>query len=423
MQLDCLTELLGFQGYRVTAVDWFGKRAGLTGVRLRLERTAAGFVCGDCHRAVAQGYDHTWQDVHHLRLFEHHTVVRFPRYRVNCPACGIRTEALAFTGLRGPRVTRPLAALVAELCKVMTVKAAAILQGLHPGTVRELDKRALARTQAQRPLDGIDTLGVDEISVGKGQRYWHLVSALDGPRGPEMLFVGNGRKSRSLAKFWRWFGKPRANLLTHVVMDMWKPFRESFLRHCPRIHVLYDKFHVIRHLLNALNDVRKAEFAKAQGRFRGLLAGKKFILLSRQAHVRGKAREALTALLAANATLFKAHLLKESFSHLWSYRSRTWAMKFFRGWTDQLKWSRLKPLQKFARMVTAHLDGILAYCEHPVSLGFIESANLKARNVIRRAYGYRDEAYCKLKIIQACTPWMNEFNPWPVGPATHSMSS
>jgi len=423
MQPDCLTELLGFQGYRVTAVEWFGKRAGLTGVRLHLERTAAGHMCGDCHRTVAQGYDHTWQEVHHLRLFEHHTVVRFPRYRVNCPVCGIRTEALAFTGLRGPRVTRPLAALVAELCKVMTVKAVAILQGLHPGTVREIDKRALARTQAQRPLDGIDTLGVDELSVGRGQRYWHLVSALEGPRGPEMLYVGKGRKERSLCKFWRWFGKDRALAITHAVMDMWKPFRLSFLKHCPGVSLIYDKFHVIQHLLKALNDVRKAEFHKAAGKFRGMLAGKKFILLSRQAHVRGKARIALNELLGANRNLLKAHLLKESFGHLWSYRSRTWAMKFFRGWVDQLKWSRLKPYRKFVRLVQAHMDGILAYCGKPVSLGFIESANLKARNVIRRAYGYRDDEYCKLKIIQACTPWMNEFTPWPITPATHRMSS
>lgn len=426
MHTDCLTELLGFQGYRVAAVEWFGKRPGLSGVRVHLERTGTGYVCGECGRAVPEGYDHTWQEVHHLRLFEHHTVIRFPRYRVNCPVCGIRTEALTFTGLHGPRVTRALGGLVAELCKVMTVKAVAILEGLHPGTVRELDKRALTRTQATRPLDGITTLGLDELSVHTGQRYWHLVSALDGPRGPEMLFVGTGRSSRSLAKFWRWFGKPRTKLLTHCVLDMWKPFRESLQRHAAHVQLIYDKFHVIRHLLNAVNEVRKAEFKQAQGRFRGLLAGKKFILLARQAHVRGKAREALTALLAANAKLFKAHLLKESFAHLWTYRSRTWALKFYRGWTEQLKWSRLKPLQRFARMVEKHLDGILAHCDRPgVSLGFIESANLKARNVIRRAYGYRDDAYCRLKIIQACTPWMNEFNPWPVTPryATHSMSS
>jgi len=142
------------------------------------------------------------------------------------------------------------------------------------------------------------------------------------------------------------------------------------------------------------------------------LAGKKFILLSRQAHIRGNARIALNQLLSANRRLFKAHLLKESFDHLWSYKSRTWAIKFFQGWVAQLKWSRLKPYKRFARMIERHLDGILACCDKQVSLGYIEACNLKARNVIRQAYGYRDKEYMKLKVIQVCTPWMRRFQPW-----------
>lgn len=93
-------------------------------------------------------------------------------------------------------------------------------------------------------------------------------------------------------------------------------------------------------------------------------------------------------------------------------RLRPGQRKFFEGFLAQLKWSRLTPYHTFAKMVETHLEGILAYWETPVSLLFIESANLKARNVVRMAYGYRDQDYLKLKIIQACTPWMREFRPW-----------
>jgi len=277
--------------------------------------------------------------------------------------------------------------------------------------VKTLDKRAIQAAQATRSLDGITTLGLDEIAVGRGQTYWHLVHALDGPRGAEVLFVGEGRKEKDLRTFWRWFGKPRAKQITHAVMDMWKAFRRSVEAHCPGVVILYDKFHVIRHLLEALNTVRKQEFKRAGKTMKGLLCGKKFLLLSRQAHVRGKARVALNRLLGANRRLLKAHLLKESFGHLWSYRSKTWARKFFAQWVDQLKWSRLEPYQKFARMVENHLEGILAYCDKPVSLGYIEGTNLKARNIIRRAYGYRDKEYMKLKIIQGCSS-LGVFQPW-----------
>ncbi len=240
--------------------------------------------------------------------------------------------------------------------------------------------------------------------------------------GPEMLYIVEGRKERNLKKFWKWFGKERAMLITCAVMDMWKAFRNSFKAHCKRkgFQIIYDKFHVIRHLLQALNDVRKAELRKALGRFKDTLSGKKFILLARRARVRGKAREALNAILAASRKLYKAHLLKESFGHFWSYKSKTWARRFWRNWVAQLKWSRLKPYHKFAKMVEEHLEGILAYCDNPVSLGYIESANLKARTVIRRAYGYRDKEYMRLKVIQACTPWMARFRPWAVA---HSFPS
>jgi transposase len=415
----CLTSLLEIQGFRVQRVET-GVHQGQASATVHLERTKKGYVCGECGQAVKRGYDRSWQEVQHVRLWHRVCFLRFERYRVQCPRCGIRTEALDFVEVRGPRVTLGLAHVVAELCKVMTNKSVSAFQALHRGTVKDIDKRAMAKAQATRPLEGITVMGVDEIAVGKGQTYWTMISALEGPRGPEVLNVVEGRREKDLKKFWKGFGKERTRHITHVVMDMWKPFKNSFKAHCPGLQVIYDKFHVIRHLLEALNHVRKSELRKAAGRFRGLLAGKKFVLLSRRTRVRGKAREALTDLLAASPKLLKAHLLKESFGHLWSYKSKTCARRFFRQWVDQLKWSRMKPYRKFAKMVEKHLDGILAFCDKKVSLGYVEATNLKAKNIIRRAYGFRDKPYMKLKIIQGCTPWMNQFRPWTV---PHSLSS
>ena len=416
MPVDSLTSLLAIHGFRVARLErLLGKERST--VIIHLERDKRGtYRCGTCGK-VAPGYDHRWYEVQHLTLWQYVTLLRFQRYRVNCPDCGIRTEALDFVGIRGPQVTRPLAALISELCKVMTNKAVGIFQGLHRHTVKDIDKHAMAEVQATRPLDGITVLGADEIAVGKGQTYWSMLSALEGPRGPELLYVAEGRKEKSLKKFWDWFGKERAQAITHGVMDMWKAFRNSFTKHCPGIQIIYDKFHVIQYLLEALNQVRKAELAKALGRFKKTLSGKKFILLRRQARVRGKAREALNDILAASPRLQKAHLLKESFGHLWDYTYKGSMLKFWSAWKAHLKWSRLKPYQEFVRLIEDHLDGILAYCDKKVSLGYVERTNLTAKNVIRRAYGYRDKDYMKLKIIQACTPWMSQFRPWI---ATHS---
>lgn len=414
MQTDCLTTLLGIQGYRVSAVDEVGAPFG-GAVRFHLERMRQGYICGGCGQGLLQAYDHTWQELRHLTLWQHQTILRFQRYRVDCPDCGVRTEALEFADVRGPRVTRALAGLIHELCKVTTVKAVALLYRLHRHTVKDIDKEALAKIQAERPLDGITVLGVDEIAVGKGHHYWSLVSALEGPRGPELLYVVEGRSEKKLKRFWRWFGKERTAKITHAVMDMCRAFRNSFRAHCRKdLQIIFDKFHVIRHLNDALNTVRKAELGRALGRFKKTLSGKKFVLMARRSRVRGKAREALDAVIAASPRLAKAYLLKESFVHLWDYTYRGSALKFWEGWKAQLKWSRLKSYRRFVKMVDSHLDGIMAFCDKKVSLGYIESSNLKARNVIRRAYGYRDKDYMKLKVIQACSPWMAQFQPWSV---------
>lgn len=415
MQPDYLTTLLGIPGYRVITVDQIVGSPGPSVVRINLERTREGYVCGGCGKRVSGAEDHTIQELRHLTLWQHQTILSFPRYRANCPDCGVRTEALEFADIRGPRVTRALAGLVYELCKVTTVKAVALLFGLHRHTVKDIDKSALEKVQSERSLDGITVMGVDEIGVGKGHNYWTLLSALEGPRGPEMLYIVEGRSEKRLKKFWRWFGKERAALITHAVMDMCKSFRNSFRAHCREdLAIIFDKFHVVRHLNNALNAVRRAELGKALGRFKKTLSGKKFVLMARRSRVRGHAREALDTVLAASPRLQKAHLLKESFVHLWDYTYKGCALRFWQGWKAQLKWTRMKPYRNFVKMVERHWDGILAFCDKKVALGYVESSNLKARNVIRRAYGYRDKDYMKLKIIQACTPWMVQFHPWAV---------
>lgn len=415
MQPDYLTALLGIQGYRVSAVEQIGQGPGCSSVCVHLERTRTDYRCGRCRGVVSSGYDHSPQELRHLMLWQHQTVLRFPRYRVACPQCGVQTEALEFAAIRGPRVTRALASLIHELCKITTVKAVALLFGLHRHTVKDIDKQILAKVQAERRLDGITVLGMDEIAVGKGHSYWTLVSALEGPRGPELLNVVEGRSERRLKRFWRWFGNERAAALTHGVIDMCRAFENSIRAHCRQgVQIIYDKFHVLRHLNEALNTVRKTELRKALGRFKQTLAGKKFVLLARRARVRGHAREALDAILGASPRLQKAYWLKESLGHLWDYTYKGCARRFWEAWKAQLKWSRLTPYRRFVRMIERHLDGILAYSDKKVSLGYIESSNLKARNVIRRAYGYRDKDYMKLKIIQACTPWMARFRPWTV---------
>ncbi len=154
MPENCLTSLLETQGFRVKRLE-SGFYKGQNAVAVHLERVKKGRVCGKCGQTAPQGYDSAWREVQRLMPWRHVCFLRFERYRVNCPRCGIRTEALDFVEVRGPRVTRRMARLTAELCKVMTNKSVGLFQALHRGTVKEIDKRSMAGAQANRPLDGI----------------------------------------------------------------------------------------------------------------------------------------------------------------------------------------------------------------------------------------------------------------------------
>ena len=182
---------------------------------------------------------------------------------------------------------------------------------------------------------------------------------------------------------------------------MWKAFEKSTRNHVPTAAILFDKFHVMRHLGEALDRVRKMEYARLSGKDRSYIKGQKYTLLSSKENLTLDGRKALRKLLKANKRLHTAYLLKESFGQLWSYQMEGWARRFFDHWRDSLKWQRLKPYERFAEMIERHWDGVAAYSkpENKVSLGFVEGLNNKIRVLQRRAYGLRDEEYLRLKIL------------------------
>ena len=191
-----------------------------------------------------------------------------------------------------------------------------------------------------------------------------------------------------------------------AVMDMWKAFEKSTRKNAPDAAILYDKFHVMRHLGEALDTVRKMEYTRLSGKDRSYIKGQKYTLLSNRENLTIDGRKALKKLLNANKRLNTAYLLKESFGQLWSYQTEGWTRRFFDNWKDSLKWQRLHPYEKFAEMIERHWDGIAAYSkpENKVSLGFVEGLNNKIRVIQRRAYGLRDEEYLKLKILTCMLP-------------------
>lgn len=315
----------------------------------------------------------------------------------------MKSERLDFLA-DNPSYTQRFATYVGKRCRDATIKA--IAQELHLDwkTVKELDKEYMRALLARVGTPAPEVIGIDEVSVGKGQDYRIVVSDLIRRRA--IWFGGKDRKEASMTEFYTWLGPAKSRRIRLAVMDMWRPFRAVTNAQVPKAAILYDKFHVLKHLGEAMDEVRRREYQRLTGKRRDFIKGSRYTLLSHRKNLSLKGRAALKTVLHANKRLHTAYVLKESFAQLWDYQSEVWARRFFENWRDALKWQRLKPYEKFAEMVESHWDGIASHCkpENKVCLGYVEGLNNKIRVLQRRAYGLRDEEYLRLKILTSTLP-------------------
>lgn len=324
--------------------------------------------------------------------------------RVDCRRChAVKRERLEFLA-DNPFYTKRFAYYVGRRCQASTIKDVAEELHLDWHAVKEMDKQYMREQLRRAGTPGPKVLGIDEISIRKRHTYRIVVSDL--LRRRAIWFGGTDRSEASLDEFYGFLGEKKAKRVRLAVMDMWKAFRNSTIRNAPQAAILFDKFHVMRHLGKALDTVRKQEYARVSGKNRNFIKGQKFTLLSRRENLTLEGRRALKTLLKANKRINAAYLLKEQFGQLWDYDSEAWARKFFENWRASLKWQRLKSYEKFATMIDKHWDGIAVYCkpENKVALGFVEGLNNKIRVIQRRAYGLRDEEYLRLKILTCTLP-------------------
>jgi len=324
--------------------------------------------------------------------------------RVDCRRCQkVKQEKLAWLA-DSPFYSKRFAFYIGRRCRESSIRDVAQEFHLDWKTVKALEKQYMEEQLRRAGSPGPKVIGIDEISIRKGHTYRIVVSDLERKR--PIWFGGEDRSEKSLDLFYETLGEKKSQGIELAVMDMWKAFHNSTSKHAPKAAILFDKFHVIRHLNEALDKVRKSEYARLSGKDRRFIKGQKYTLLSRRENLDTEGRVALRTLLKANQRLNTAYLLKESFCQLWGYKNETWARKFFENWRASLKWQRLKPYEEFAGMIESHWDGIAAFIrlEEKVSLGFVEGLNNKIRVIQRRAYGLRDEEYLRLKVLTCMLP-------------------
>jgi len=334
------------------------------------------------------------REVRDLACFEYQTTVVLERYRVRCPDCGVKAEKVEQLPSQAP-FSKRFEEAVGQACESAAARQVAKRLGLASSTVRAMDLRYLERWAAGRRKPALRQMGVDEIYLGKKQKFLTVVSNLE---TVEPLWMGPERKKETLDEFFRTqlSGRQRRGIQA-IGVDMWKPYGLSLEQWAPQGRIVYDKFHVLQHAQQAVDEVRRAEFFRQGGRKRELVKGKRWLLLSRWVNLEPGQKRQLNQLFSLNRRVMKAYLLKESLDRLWTYRYEGAMLRYLQSWIDQLRWQRLKPFEKLAGMLLDHLEGILNYCRTKVPLGVVEAVNGNLKSLLRRGRGYKNLRYLLLK--------------------------
>jgi len=320
--------------------------------------------------------------------------------RAHCPRCGVTVEAMPWATGKSP-ITSTFAWFLASWAKVLSWTETARHFGTSWHVVFDAVGHAVEWGRAHRNLDGIRSVGVDELSWKKGHKFLTLVYQVD-HRCKRLLWIGRDRTSATFTTFFDWLGEPRSRAIEFIVSDMWKAFLgTASKRASAAVHVL-DRFHVAKLFSQAIDETRRSEARVLRERGDQVTLKKtRWVLLKSKRRLTDKQHGRLAQLLRVNLRTVRAYLLKEYFQYFWGYASPYWAGRFLDSWTSDALRSRIEPVAKLARTLRTHREHLLNWfrARHAFAMGAVEGFNNKARVTTKLAYGFRTYEHAEIALL------------------------
>lgn len=390
---DAISRVVGLQRYVVEAIERF---KDLLLLFLKLKRP--GYRCPGCGQWFFLYHDRRDRFIRDLNLGRFKTLLVVPQHRIDCDRCGRQRERLPFLR-QGARCTRRFEKWLFLLTRYMTVKAVSRLLGCDWEMVKDAEVRFIRALLRKRDLSGIRRIGIDEVSERRGHRYLTLVTDLDRRR---VIWVGKNRDRAVLKRFFRWFGPERTKRLRLVVIDMHDPYEREIAKQAPHAVIIYDRFHVMKHLNDAVDKIRRRVQREMTPVDRRVIKNKRYLILKAAENLRKKDRVSLQELLDANREIATAYVLKEEFREWFRCRTPASARRYLRDWIGKVRESRIPELQEFLALLKRRRRGIRNYFRYHVTNGMSEGFNNVVKTIKKTAYGFHDSRYFRLKILRVC---------------------
>jgi transposase len=320
----------------------------------------------------------------HLDTCQYETIITAKVPRLLLKNKRTLTATVPWAEPRG-RFTLSFEAQVIDFLKhCRTVRGAALLAGLTEDAVDGVMRRAVARGLLRRQFQPIKYIGLDEKAIRKGQRYVTILTDIE--KGCVIDLV-EGRTKESAVGLLGQLPPSIARGIEAAAMDMWPAYTGAVAENLPEAVIVFDKFHIIKHLNEAVDQVRRQENRQLSAAGNLILSGTKYQWLRRHEDMRERAEAEFRKLLVKDLQTGTAWALKENFSRFWKYTSLAWALKFLWDWVETARASKLAPMEKAADMIDKHGEGILNHLQHPITNATAEGLNSIIQSLKHAARG------------------------------------
>ena len=311
-------------------------------------------------------------------------------YKTFCKTCNqLHWSHLPF--MKGKsRMSRSFTRMAIDLLSFSTIKSVANFLKVSWDCIKDLHKEKLTKLYRQIFLKELIYISGDEIAIEKGHKYMTIFTDVKSGR---IIHAIEGKDIAAVTPFLKRLKKKAINLKA-IAMDMSHTFYSAVKKELPNIDVIFDRFHVMKMMNTALDDIRK-EQQKICG---DVLKGERFLFLKNYDSLDINGMERLNTLLATNEPLFVAYTMKEQLRSFWMQENREDAEVFLKKWCIDALIQEAEPLKKVARALNKRIDGLLNYFTHRISNGKAEGINNKIKTLKRQAYGFRDMEYFKLRL-------------------------
>jgi transposase len=366
---------------------WLVKAANFDAEKKRLDIeidfTRGGlFACSGCGKPDCPTHDTVMKTWRHLDFFQHQAYLTARVARTKCDDCGVRLVIVPWAR-PGSGFTLLFEALVMAMISAMPVNAAARLVKEHDTRLWRIIIHYVEQALARADFSSVTRVAVDETAAKRGHNYISLFVDIDQRR---VLHVADGKDAKTVAAFaadLEAHGGRKENI-AEVCIDMSAAFIKGVGDHLPEAQITFDKFHAVKLLNDAVDEVRRTEAKE-----RPELKRSRYLWLKNQRNLSAGQRASLGSLTRLNLKTARAYQLRLAFQDMYAEPSRWWAEGFLDRWLSWAMRCRLEPMKDAARTVKKHKDGILRWFNSKIANGLIEGINSLVQAAKAKARGYR----------------------------------